>query len=53
MPPEEAALKVFHTKTPLMIIGSHAWNKPYNEAGDLVCGRQQQEAILAAASAGG
>ena len=49
--PDEPALSAFQTRTPLLIVGSHAWNKPYNDAGDMVCGAQQQQAILAAASA--
>lgn len=48
--PDEPALSAFQTRTPLLIVGSHAWNKPYNDAGDMVCGAQQQQAILAAAS---
>ena len=49
--PDEPALSAFQTRTPLLIVGSHAWNKPYNDAGDMVCGAQQQRAILAAAGA--
>lgn len=52
MAPDEPALSAFQTRTPMLVVGSHAWNKPYNEAGDMVCGAQQQRAILAAASAG-
>lgn len=52
VPPDEPALKAFRTRTPLLVVGSHAWNKPYNDAGDMVCGSKQQAAILAAASAG-
>jgi hypothetical protein len=46
MAPDEPALSAFQTRTPLLVVGSHAWNKPYNEAGDMVCGAQQQAAML-------
>jgi hypothetical protein len=49
--PDEPVLSAFQTRTPLLVVGSHAWNKPYNDAGDMVCGAKQQRAILAAASA--
>lgn len=53
MPPDEPALQVFRTRTPLLVVGSHAWNKPYNDKGDMVCGRDQQASILAASSTSG
>lgn len=46
--PESPALRRFQTCTPLLIMGSHDWNVP-NAHGQLSCGGERQEAILAAA----
>ena len=51
MPPEEAALQGWRTRTPLLVMGSAAWNRPYDDAGSLVCGAKEQAAVLAAAAA--
>ena len=49
MPPESAALKRWRTRTPVLIIGSHAWNTPYNDDGHIIAGHEQQPRVLKAA----
>lgn len=49
VPPQSPALERWKTHTPLLVIGSDAWNKPYNDKGDIICGRDLQRKILTAA----
>eukprot|EP00208_Stichococcus_sp_RCC1054_P001407 CAMPEP_0206139326 /NCGR_PEP_ID=MMETSP1473-20131121/5532_1 /ASSEMBLY_ACC=CAM_ASM_001109 /TAXON_ID=1461547 /ORGANISM="Stichococcus sp, Strain RCC1054" /LENGTH=591 /DNA_ID=CAMNT_0053533067 /DNA_START=242 /DNA_END=2017 /DNA_ORIENTATION=- len=53
MPPDSAALKQWRTRTPMLVIGSHAWNTPYNDDGHIVAGHVQQPKILKAAHSQG
>lgn len=53
MPPGAAALDRWRTRTPLLIIGSHAWNTPYNDHGHITAGHEQQPRVLKAAHGDG
>ena len=51
LPPDSPALGDWRNRAPLLVLGSHAWNKP-NKAGRLACGPERQARILHGASHG-
>lgn len=53
VPTQSPALDRWKTHTPLLVIGSDAWNTPYNDEGDIVCGKDLQQRILKATHSDG